>query len=95
MILHALSDISVRLPGYRWSSWNKIINRTANSQTWLPLNDEQGTLFNAPKDQAEYLNEYKTIIHLDNKHTGGTGLDIIMSVEAGHSPSIRIFAQYW
>ena len=95
LILYVLLDISVRLPGYRWSSWNKIINRHANSQTWLPPSDEEAALFNTPKDQAEYLNEYKTIVHLENKHTGGTGLDVIMSVEAGHSPSIRIFAQYW
>lgn len=87
--------ISIRLPGYRWTAWNRIVNRQSSSQTWLPLEDEQATLFDAHKEDTEHSTEYKTILHLDNKCTGGSSLNIIMSVEAGHSPTIRIYAQYW
>eukprot|EP00804_Cyclotella_cryptica_P006412 CCRYP_014275-RB/>CCRYP_014275-RB protein AED:0.05 eAED:0.05 QI:2525/1/1/1/0.91/0.84/13/302/2635 len=87
--------ISIRLPGYRWSSWTRIVNRHANSQTWLPLQEEQVTLFDAYKDDVEHGNEYKTIVHLDNKCTGGASINLIMSVQTGHSPIIHFYSQYW
>lgn len=86
--------LSIRAPGYRWSAWTKIVNR-ANSETWQPLHDEQETLFDTCKDDAEHAKEYKTILHLDNKCAGGPSINLIMSVETGHSPIIRIYAQYW
>jgi hypothetical protein len=87
--------ISVRLPGYRWSSWKRIVNSEANAQTWRPTDDEEVALFEAFKDDVEHAKEFKTIIHLDHKCIGSEPLNIVMSVSMGHSPVIRMYAQYW
>lgn len=70
------------------------MNRHANSQTFLPaLHDEQA--LDTHTENAKHVDEYKSIVHLDSKFTGGKCINIIMSVEAGHSPIIRVYAQYW
>ncbi|KAL7532237.1 hypothetical protein ACHAXR_009063 [Thalassiosira sp. AJA248-18] len=80
---------AVRLPGYKWSHWKRIVNRGAKSQTWRPTDEEEVSLFEAFKDSAS------SIVHFDHKTSSGDSIDIIMSIEMGHSPSITFFAQYW
>ena len=61
----------------------------------MPLQDEEDTLFEAHKENTGHANEYKTILHLDNKCTGGSCINLIMSILPGHCPIIKIYAQYW
>lgn len=87
--------ISVRLPGTRWASWTRIVNRDQNSFTWRPTDEEESSLFESSPDAPNRGNEYKTILHLNNKCAGGNSVNIIISVETGHIPIIRVYAQYW
>ena len=92
---HSIRLISLFTLRYRWSSWQRIVNRQANTFTWRPTDEEEVTLFEAFKDDAEHAKEFKTIVHLDHKCAGGDSINVVMSVEMGHSPIIRIYAQYW
>jgi len=73
--------LRLRLPGYvDWSAWHRIINRKASSCTWHTDNDHGDE-------------DFTTYVKLER--SGGDGLTIIVSVEVGHCPTIRIYAQYW
>ncbi|KAL3925552.1 MAG: hypothetical protein SGILL_000326 [Bacillariaceae sp.] len=84
--------ISLRVPGYRWSAWQRIVNRKANSSSWRPSVSEEEIHINTNKEDAE---EFKTIVHFDRLGRSGDPLSLIISVEAGHSPKIRVYSQYW
>lgn len=71
------------------------MNREHISHTWRPTEEEEIFLFEASKDDADHVKEIKFILHLDHKCAGGDSINVIMSVEMGHSPIIRIYAQYW
>mmetsp|Transcript_18923 Transcript_18923/g.40971 ORF Transcript_18923/g.40971 Transcript_18923/m.40971 type:complete len:1580 (+) Transcript_18923:41-4780(+) len=85
--------ISVRLPGYKWSTWKKIVNRESNSHTWRPTEEEELAVFDAFKDSA--ATEFKSIVHFDHKCKVGDPIDIVMSIEMGHLPTLKFYAQYW
>ena len=87
--------ISLRIPGYRWSTWQRIVNRKANSHTWQPPASEEDLLYEANKEDADHADEYKTIVKFERSVVGGEPLHLILSVEVGHCPTLRIYAQYW
>jgi hypothetical protein len=87
--------ISLRVPGYRWSAWQRIVNRKANSDTWRPSIAEEEIHLNANKEDGDFADEFKTIVHFDRLGKSGDPLSIIISVEAGHSPTLRVYSQYW
>ena len=86
--------ISIRLPGYDWSSWKMVVNRKLSSMTWLPSRDDEEQLFHTRREDVDRSDDYKTVIEL-HRTGGGDGLTIIMSIEAGHIPIVRFYAQYW
>jgi len=88
--------ISLRVPGYRWSAWQRIVNRKANSLTWRPTEAEEEIHICANGGETEdYAGEKKTIVHFDRLGKFGDPLVLILSVEAGHSPTLRVYSQYW
>ena len=88
--------ISLRVPGYRWSAWQRIVNRKANSLTWRPTEAEEEIHLNVNRgDKEDYAEEFKTIVRFDRLGKHGDPLVLIISVEAGHSPTLRIYSQYW
>eukprot|EP00536_Pseudo-nitzschia_multiseries_P006274 jgi/Psemu1/318867/estExt_fgenesh1_pm.C_1300027 len=88
--------ISLRVPGYRWSAWQRIVNRKANSLTWRPSEaEEEIHLSNDRGDAEDYAEEFKTTVHFDRLGKSGDSLVLIVSVEAGHSPTLRVYSQYW
>ncbi|KAG7363354.1 vacuolar-sorting-associated protein 13 C-terminal domain containing protein [Nitzschia inconspicua] len=87
--------ISLRVPGYRWSAWQRIVNRKANSATWRPSEAEEEIHINSNKRDSDFAEEFKTIVHFDRIGKSGDPLVLIISVEAGHSPTVRVFSQYW
>ena len=88
--------ISLRVPGYRWSAWQRIVNRKSNSHTWRPSEaEEEIHIFADRGDGEEYAEEFKTTVHFDRLGKSGDSLVLIISVEAGHSPTLRVYSQYW
>lgn len=86
--------ISLRLPGYQWSLWYRIVNRKSSTETWRPAEDEEAMYINS-KDDADFADEFKSLIRFDRSTTVGDPLVVILSVECGHCPTIRIYSQYW
>lgn len=88
--------ISLRVPGYRWSAWQRIVNRKDGSYTWRPPEAEEEIHLNTNKDaDADYAEESKFMVHFDRLGKSGDPLVLIISVEAGHSPTVRVYSQYW
>ena len=86
--------LSIKVPGYQWSRWSMIINRESNKNTWLPTEKVQGTLYE-PSSDDPHTNEIKTVLQLEHICNDSQQLKLIMSVEPGHVPVIRFYAQYW
>ncbi|KAL3923336.1 MAG: hypothetical protein SGILL_001715, partial [Bacillariaceae sp.] len=87
--------ISLRVPGYRWSAWQRVVNRRANSSSWRPSEAEEEIHIGENKGDADFAEEFKTIVHFDRLGKSGDPLVLIISVEAGHSPTVRVYSQYW
>ena len=64
------------------------MNRQSNSHTWRPTEEEEVALFEAYKDGAE--TEFKSIVHFDHKCKGGNSIDIVMSLEMSHVPTLKV-----
>ena len=86
--------LSIKVPGYQWSRWSMIINRESNTNTWLPTEKSQHTLYETSNDDL-HANEMKTVLKLEHVCNGGPQLQLIMSVDPGPVPVIRFYAQYW
>ena len=91
----AKPHLSLRLPGYKWSSWSRIVNRGKNTDTWFPNEREELNIFQGNEGDLDHTTEYKSIVQLERLRKGGDPLVIILGVEAGHFPTLRIWAQYW
>jgi hypothetical protein len=88
--------ISLRVPGYRWSGWHRIVNRKAESNTWRPSEtEEEDWHINSNKGDADYAEEFTSIVRFERTKKDGDPLHLIISVECGHSPKIRVYSQYW
>lgn len=87
--------ISFRVPGYKWSSWQRIVNRRADSCTWRPSEAEEDFYLGLNKEDGEHADEFKLLVYFDRLGMSGDPLILIMSVESGHCPTVRIYAQYW
>lgn len=84
--------ISLRVAGYKWSAWHRIVNRKASSETWRPSDAEEDWQF---KGDADFAEEFKTIVHFERIGKFGDPLTLIFSVECGHCPTLRVYSQYW
>ncbi|CAB9509943.1 protein sorting-associated protein 13 [Seminavis robusta] len=87
--------ISLRVPGYRWSPWQRIVNRNPKSHTWRPSEDEEDWHINSNKSDADYAEEFKSMVRFERTGKVGDPLILIISVECGHSPTVRVYSQYW
>jgi hypothetical protein len=87
--------VSLRVPGYRWSAWQRIVNRKANSSTWRPSETEEEIHVNSNKGDADFAEEFQMIVHFDRLGKSGDPLVLIISVKAGHSPTLMVYSQYW
>ena len=85
--------ISLRVPGYKWSGWERIVNRRADD-TWRPSEAEEDRYFSSNTD-AEYADECTSLVRFERLSKAGDPLTLILSVESGHCPTVRIYAQYW
>ena len=86
--------VSFRVPGYKWSLWQRIINRRHSTETWRPSEDEEDWHF-TPRNDADFADEYKSIVHFERWTKSGDPLLVIMSVECGHCPTVRLYSQFW
>ena len=90
----AKPHISMRVPGYNWSSWYRIVNHKESSGTWIPSEQESKHAFRLNEENGVNVEDFITVIKFD-RTGGGDPLHIILSVEQGHCPVLRIYAQYW
>jgi hypothetical protein len=86
--------ISLRVPGYKWSSWQRIVNRNANSNTWRPSETEEEWQFSS-KGDSDFAEEFKTVVRFERTGQVGDPLTLVISVEGGHCPTLRVYSQYW
>lgn len=86
--------ISLRVPGYQWSPWQRIVNRKANADTWRPSEKEEDWHFNS-KGDADFAEELKTVVRFRRAGLSGDPLSVILSIECGHCPTLRVYSQYW
>lgn len=87
--------ISLRVPGYQWSPWQRVVNRKAESFTWHPSRVEDDMHLRSDKGDVDYMEEFKSIVRFERIGKAGDPLVLIISVEVGHCPTIRVYAQYW
>ena len=87
--------ISLRVPGYKWSAWQRIVNRKADSYTWRPPEAEEDWHINSNKADADYAEEFKSLVRFDRASSSGDPLFLIISIECGHTPKLRVYSQYW
>jgi hypothetical protein len=85
--------ISLRLPGYRWSSWFRIVNRKANSTTWRPSALEEDCQF-LSKKEGDFPDEFKWVVKFERMGQSGDPLLVVLSIECAHTPILRVYAQY-
>jgi len=90
----AKPHLQLRVAGYKWSQWHRIVNRKSNSESWIPPEIESRVEFDSSIENMDHVGEYKAVVHFE-RLGGGDPLHLIMSVEEGHCPIIRIYAQYW
>jgi len=86
--------LAFRVPGYRWSRWIRLVNRRANSSTWRP-NEAESELQLPSKEDSGFADELCLVIPFERKSKRGDPLILILSVECGHCPTLRVYAQYW
>jgi SHR-binding domain of vacuolar-sorting associated protein 13 len=85
--------ISLRVPGYKWSSWKKVVNRKTDN-AWRPSELEEEHHF-AAKGDSEYSEELMILVRFERLNKFGDPLTLVMSVACDHCPTIRVFSQYW
>lgn len=85
--------LAMRVPGYEWSKWKRIVNRKVDS-TWRSVEGDEEMRFSSNNDE-EYADELKMLVKFTR--LGGTGdpLVVVASVTCGHCPVVRVYAQYW
>ena len=89
-----MPHISLRVPGYRWSSWHRIVNRDGRSDTWRPPKKEEDMHFTLQGD-SDFANELTTVVMFERIGRIGDPLTLLLSVECGHCPVLRVYSQYW
>jgi hypothetical protein len=87
--------ISLRVPGYHWSPWHRVVNRKATSKTWQSPDSEEEWQLQFDQGDVDYADEFKSLVLFERLVQGGDPLTLIVSVEVGHCPTIRIYSQYW
>ncbi|KAL3944397.1 MAG: hypothetical protein SGBAC_001521 [Bacillariaceae sp.] len=92
----AKPHLSLRVPGYKWSCWQRVVNRKASSCTWRPDEGEEDLYLSFDKDDVEKGDEFRMTVRFDRLGDAYRDpLVLVAAVECGHSPTIRVYAQYW
>lgn len=86
--------ISFRVPGYRWSQMQRVVNRKSAFSSWRPSEDDEEKCFKQPECNSKGI-EYATIVEFERLTYGGDPLTLILEVVPGDSPILRVYAQYW
>lgn len=86
--------VSFRVPGYRWSQRQRIVNRKFALKSWTPNEEDESRRFKY-FDSNIKREEYTTTVQFDRLIYGGDPLTLLLEVVPGDCPLLRIFAQYW
>lgn len=92
----AKPHLSLRVPGYKWSCWQRIVNRKSSSCTWRPDEGEEDLYLSFENVDMEKGDEFRMTVRFDRLGDAYRDpLVLIVAVECGHSPIVRVYAQYW
>lgn len=86
--------VSFRVPGYRWSRVQRIVNRKFALSSWKPDEDDAKMCFKHNESKLSRA-EYSSVVQFERLNYGGDPLTLILEVVPSDCPLIRIFAQYW
>ncbi len=85
-------QISLQLPGYSWSSYQRIVNRIDAELSWKPSKSDEKHRHKG--NQPRKSDGYTSTIHLKSQ-IDGDPLTIVLEVICGHVPTLKLYAQYW
>jgi hypothetical protein len=86
-------SISFHVPGYQWSPFQRIVNRSQAESSWKPNRYDQTIRFESKEKDANCV--YTSLILLEKTDGVEENLTILLEVTPGHCPTLRIYAQYW
>lgn len=86
-------SISFRVPGYHWSSYQRIVNRPQAESSWKP--DRYDEIIRCKLKGSNDNDVYTSLILLDSTDDLEDSLTVLLEVTPGHCPTLRIYAQYW
>jgi len=86
-------SISFCVPGYHWSSYQRIVNRPQAGSSWKP--DRYDEIIRFKLKASNGNDAYTSLILLDSADDVEDNLTILLEVTPGHCPTLRIYAQYW
>ena len=86
-------SISFRVPGYQWSSYQRIVNRSQAESSWKPNKYDEIIQFELTAKNDNCV--YTSLILLERIDDVEENLTILLEVSPGHCPTLRIYAQYW
>jgi hypothetical protein len=87
-------SMSFRMPGYQWSSYQRIVNRSNAESSWK-ANKYDETLRYKSTEVGAQNGEYTSLIELKSIIPDGDPLTVILEVSSGHCPILTIYAQFW
>jgi len=88
----AKPHISLRVPGYLWSPWQRIVNRNANSNTWRPSEEEEDWHINSNKSDSDYAEEFKSMVRFERTGKLGDPLTLIISGMSSQQPGCTVLS---
>ncbi len=86
-------QVSLQLPGYSWSSYQRIVNRNDAESSWKPTKSDEK--YRHKENQSRKSIGYTSMIHFSSLNKDGDPLTIVLEVVCGHVPTLKLYAQYW
>lgn len=90
-------SIAFQVPGYQWSSYQRIINRPDSHRSWkVDARDECSDLSSPkPSQSNESLSFHRSLIVFKGLSEKENSLTIVLEVSPSHCPVLTVYAQYW
>jgi hypothetical protein len=86
--------VAFRVPGYRWSNEQRIVNRKFALSSWRPAIEDENNQHSNDASAAN-VEEYATIVQFERLTYGGDTLTLILEITPGDCPLLQVYAQYW
>lgn len=89
-------SISFHVPGYHWSTYQRIINRPGSNRSWkVDVRDESNHLTPLNSTQSNESLSHTSVIVFNGLSEKRNTLTILLEVSPNHCPILTVYAQYW